>query len=652
MRAPGRILVTGATGFIGRHLLRALLDRGYETVILTRAAEPPAFWDGRLSPVTGDVTDPAAVSVALRGVTAVAHLAAATQGSDPARYHRVNVEGTRTLVAASRVAGVRRFVALSTITANRRVVGVYGATKREMERIVLESGLEGVVLRPHLVYGPGDRGLFARMVGLVESLPVVPVIGRGRQLIQPVHVDDVVRAILRCLEAPHVAGCCYDLVGPNDVTLDEFLHRIGRTLGVRKRHVHIPVPLALVAARAMAAVMRDPPISVDNVIGADQPTPFDRAPARRDLGLRQTALTEGLPTILDPPPSPAVSAGRPLRVVIVGLGKMGVAHTALFSMVPGARVAAAVDVQRGSGRALRGMGFRVPFFTSLEDALDATRPDAVVIATPPHTHADLARLAARHGVGVLVEKPLAHTLEAARALVDAVTAAGVTASCGYTLAYLPTFERARELLDAGALGTVDGFHATMFISQVFGPKRGWMYEPAKSGGGVLPNIASHLLFLLHWYFGRALEVEAKTERLFTAVDDAARLRLRFTGGVEGTVETSWSVQGYPLSRTSIRVEGTNGHLHVDNERIVVNLRDGRAGFGPGATRIHAAELPQRASFSLGGDGYFAEDRDFARALRGGPEVRTSIGRALHVQVLLDAAYRSAERGGERVEVSQ
>jgi predicted dehydrogenase len=330
---------------------------------------------------------------------------------------------------------------------------------------------------------------------------------------------------------------------------------------------------------------------------------------------------------------------------------MGVVHTAHLHMTPGVRVTAGVDVDPALGKALRGIGFRVPWFRSLDEALQAVHADGVIISTPTHTHAELASLAAERGLDFLVEKPLAHTLSAARVIADAARAGGVVASCGYTLAHLPTFEKAKALLEEGGLGRIHRFESSMYIGQVLGRMRGWHYDPKRSGGGVVANVTSHLLFLLEWYLGGAHEVEATTERRFTEVDDEARIRLRFADGVEGSVASSWSVPGYALSRTRILIHGENGTLDVSNDSMQISLQTPWGDLPAGATSLHAADLPQRARFSLGGEGYAREIEEFVDAMRGGPPVRTSIERALSVQIMIDGIYRSAEQGGAAVHLS-
>jgi predicted dehydrogenase len=562
----------------------------------------------------------------------------------------VNVLAGRILASAAIAARVRRLVAVSSIAVHREKLSTYASTKHEMERVALASGLPSVVLRPTLVYGPGEGGLFGRMVQTMRRLPVVPVIGSGRQRMRPIHVDDVVDAIMTSLDADDAVGRCYDLVGPDETTLGELLERIASTIGVRRRLVRVPRPIVKTGVRVLSAVRIGLPVSVDNVDGADEPTPSDPPSSEGSVATPRVGLAEGMSTANDPFP-PLDGGPRPVRVVVAGLGKMGLAHLTLLAAIREAVPVGAVEVDRRLGRAVRRMGFSIPCFTSLERAMDALRPDAVVIATPTDTHAELARMAAERGVSVFVEKPLARDLESAEELAGMLDASGITSACGYTLAYLPAFERVKELLEAGALGDIEGFRASMQIGQVLGPKRGWMYDAARSGGGVLSNVASHALFLLHWYLGEVVEVRATTRSLHTAVDDEATVGLRFAGGASGELAASWSVPGLATSRTTIEIWGSNGSVRADNDGVKTELIEARAGMPAGTYGLTIADLPHPGQFDLGGEGYCRELEDFARAVRDGHRVRATIDRAVHVQAALDAAYRSASRDGEAVMIA-
>src|SRR5262245_56425327 len=148
-----------------------------------------------------------------------------------------------------------------------------------------------------------------------------------------------------------------------------------------------------------------------------------------------------------------VRPSRTVQVAIVGLGRMGVTHAAVLSMLPGARVVGAVDSQPGAARRLRGMGFRIPVAPTL-DALFAARPvDAVWVCTPPDSHLPVTRRCLEAGAAVFVEKPLAQSLDDAGALAALAAASPRPVACGYTLAFWPSFAAARWLLRAGVIGS-------------------------------------------------------------------------------------------------------------------------------------------------------------------------------------------------------
>jgi NADH dehydrogenase len=653
--------VTGATGFVGSYLVPALIRDRHEAVCLVRPTSDLSGLQGlEVKLVHGDVTDKEALLAALDGVEAVVHLAGVNV-PDLETCRRINVEGVRLLIEACHEQGVRRVVANSTVSATREHLGAYGLTKKQGEELWRDSGLDVTILRFSLVYGPGAKGIFAKLLGYVKKLPAVPIIGPGTFEVQPIYVGDVVDAILRCLGNGETIGKTYVLAGREPTTMNQFVDLMLAESGKRKPKLHIPVPLAMLMARTMALVLPNPPVTVDNILGMNQPTDYDIATARRDFGWEPRPLREGLREALSPiayrlshigdNAQSAISdtpyAIRHTRIAIIGLGRMGIAHAALLNTIPGAKLVGFCDLNRRLGQQARGMGFRdVPFYTDVTRLLEETQPDGVFLCTPPHVHLPLARQCVTRGVGVFVEKPLAHSLAAAQEMVALLEGRRLVHAVGYHYAYVPIFQWARELLAEGIVGRPTGVRASMFLSQVLGPKRAsWWYEPNKAGGGVVISIASHLLALLPEYFGPVAWVEAQTRRVHSEqVEDEATIRLGFASGLEATVETSWSVPGYERSAMEIAVEGENGTLAVTDEEMRLALQQARSGFPVGERRIPVSDVPDPAAFELSGPGFWAEDADFVACLEHGRLPRVSWHEALAVQAVVDAVYRSADRG--------
>jgi uncharacterized protein YbjT (DUF2867 family) len=235
------VLVTGATGFIGPHVVHAL--RAQETPVRALVRDPQrasrlAAWGVELA--TGDVTDPASLRTACEGIDAVVHLVAIIKGQ-PEDFERVMSQGTRNVVSAAQEAGVRRFVLASALGLDERSKDAvpYFAAKWEMERAVQESGLEHVIFRPSFVFGR-DGGVLPTFVRLARLAPVTPVIGSGRQRLQPIWVEDLAEYYARALDEPAAANRTFEAGGPDAVSWNEFWERLKRVLGLRRPSVHVP----------------------------------------------------------------------------------------------------------------------------------------------------------------------------------------------------------------------------------------------------------------------------------------------------------------------------------------------------------------------------------------------------------------------------
>jgi uncharacterized protein YbjT (DUF2867 family) len=245
------VLVTGATGFVGPHVVHALRARELPVRALVRdprRAGRLTAWGVELA--QGDVTDPASLRRAFAGVDTVVHLVAIIKGSR-GDFERIMVQGTRNVVTAAREADVRRFVLMSALGLDEksRDAVPYFAAKWEMERAVKEAGLEHVIFRPSFVFGK-DGGVLPTFVRLARFAPVTPIVGPGTQRLQPIWVEDVAAYYAAAIDLPAAANRTFELGGPDAPTWNEFWDRLKRVLGSRRPSIHLPVGLM----RAQAAL--------------------------------------------------------------------------------------------------------------------------------------------------------------------------------------------------------------------------------------------------------------------------------------------------------------------------------------------------------------------------------------------------------------
>ncbi|WIE67773.1 NAD-dependent epimerase/dehydratase family protein [Curtobacterium sp. MCLR17_054] len=277
-----KVLVTGASGFLGQATAAAVRDAGPEVrTFQRRPSGVPGVQD-----VAGTMTDNAAIARAVDGVEAVVHLAAKVSlAGDPADFARVNIEGTRSLLAAARAAGVGRFVFVSSPSVAHtgsslvgadagpaepsRARGDYARTKAAAELLALDADAPDfavVAVRPHLVWGPGDTQLVGRIVERARA-GRLPLLDSGAALIDTLYVDNAATAMVAALERVRddcVHGNAYVVTNGEPRPVADLLAGICTASGVRPPQWHVPAAVARAAGSVVEAVWRVRP-------GEDEP---------------------------------------------------------------------------------------------------------------------------------------------------------------------------------------------------------------------------------------------------------------------------------------------------------------------------------------------------------------------------------------------
>lgn len=244
------VAVAGGTGFVGKVVLKRLVEAGHHVVALIRQGSllKIASFRGTESRYTYYDT-PSQVGAALEGCQAVINLVGIIREGKDESFDYAHHLIPLTLVRAATNAGIRRFIQMSALGVGRGIETEYLATKKRGEEAVKNGAPDWTIFRPSVVYGTGD-GFVNLLVRLVKRLPVVPVIGDGTYRLQPVWVENVAEGFVKSLTMPETFGKTYDMAGPDKFSYDELLDIVGAASG--KKHIgkiHLSVPLMKTIAR-------------------------------------------------------------------------------------------------------------------------------------------------------------------------------------------------------------------------------------------------------------------------------------------------------------------------------------------------------------------------------------------------------------------
>lgn len=251
----GLVTVFGGSGFIGRHVVQALLKRGWRVRAAVRRPDlaghlQPLGMVGWVQPVQANLRNRPSVDRAVEGADAVVNLVAILAESGRQRFEAVHAFGARAVAEATRAAGIPRLVHISAIGADADSPSDYARTKALGERAVFETIPDATVVRPSIVFGPEDN-FFNQFAGLAQVLPALPLVGGGHTRFQPVFVGDVAAAIADAVEGKAKTATVYELGGPEIKTFRECLELMLEEIDRKRLLVPLPWPLAAFAAAVL-----------------------------------------------------------------------------------------------------------------------------------------------------------------------------------------------------------------------------------------------------------------------------------------------------------------------------------------------------------------------------------------------------------------
>lgn len=296
-------VVFGGSGFLGRQIVRRLVEGGAEVRVAVRHPERAAFPTeaGAVTTVRADVWEEASVGPAVAGADAVVNTVGHYIERGRATFAAIHGQGAMHVARAAAAAGVERLVHISGIGADTNSESEYVRARAAGELLVREEFPDATILRPSVMFGPEDA-FFNQLAGIARLTPALPLFGSGEVRLQPAYVGDVAEAVARALAREDAKGKTYELGGPRTYSYRELLELLLRQTG--RRRLLLPVPYA--GWRLLAALMSPLPkrpisrdqvvlMQQDNVVGPD-------ALSFADLGIKPHAVEEILPTYLGDEP--------------------------------------------------------------------------------------------------------------------------------------------------------------------------------------------------------------------------------------------------------------------------------------------------------------------------------------------------------------
>ncbi|MBM4134669.1 MAG: NAD(P)-dependent oxidoreductase [Nitrospira sp.] len=291
------VLVTGANGFAGRNLIRYLSACGYAVHGVSRRGGTSDKKEHFAIDQLGD-QDELASLLRKRKITALVHAAGRINGT-PEELREANQEFTRRVVrAVEAVASETKFVYISSVSAEAGAKGEYAEAKRACEEVIIDSRLSRwSILRPSLLYGPGDTKNVARLIAAAQHWPVIPVPGAAWVKLQPLYIDDLGGAVSAVLERNEWKRS-YTVAGPRQEYLRDMIRMIQRRAGRRQPLISIPVKPIQWVVRIARHVLPGGLVPSQQIMNLHDHPMWDWSAARRDLGFAPRTFEEGIAEFL------------------------------------------------------------------------------------------------------------------------------------------------------------------------------------------------------------------------------------------------------------------------------------------------------------------------------------------------------------------
>lgn len=277
------ILLTGATGFLGEFVLKELIKRGYEVTCFVRKASNLEVVNAlNIQYVFGELDDYNSICEALKGKDALINIASLGFGHAPK------------IVAACEKSKVKRAVFISTTGIFTKLNPDSKKIRLEAERVIKESNLDYTIIRPTMIYGTSKDRNMCRLIKYLKIIRILPILGTGKYLQQPVYVTDLASAIVKAYGCLASIKKAYNISGAKAITFNEVVYATAKALGIKVLKIHIPIGLSYNLLKAYEMISRKPILKAEQVLRLNENKDFSYEEAQKDFGYGPLDFEDGI----------------------------------------------------------------------------------------------------------------------------------------------------------------------------------------------------------------------------------------------------------------------------------------------------------------------------------------------------------------------
>lgn len=626
-----KVAVTGASGYLGKYLVKHFLSKKYRVVALINSRTLDISHP-KLKKAKGDIRDQEFLKKSLSGCDYVIHSAVLKTGPEASS---VNVEGAISLIKICKKLNVKRVINISTQSAKIKDKGYYAQTKYDSDKLFQRSTLDFTTLRVSLILDDSLNCLFGQILQFFKRSKVLPIFGSGKWVSNPILVDDVVNIIEACLDNKKTFKKTFDVGGIEPISFEQLLIKVITAYSLKRQLVKIPYVLSLLLAKVFELTMSRPPIIKDNVLGSNQDTKCNPNEILEILNYQPLSLNRSLKKVL--------RLKEKLRVGVVGLGKMGLLHTALLYNFPNVEIVSVSDQVKSVKNILKSLNLKFNFYRDYKRMIDLEVLDVVFVCTPTFLHLPVTEELIKNRINIFSEKPLTESLSKTQKLVNLKK--DLITGVGYFYIFRKDLILVADLIKTKKLGEGLSMSINLFHSEVLKEKGGWLFNKKLSGGGVVINPTAHILAWLIFNFGTPQVRKVKLDRAYSKlVEDEAEITLSFKD-LKVKIVSSWSKENYPFINLNLHLQGSNGGVVLDNEKVELTLNQKSGKYKKGLTAIPQSDLRAKESLNLNPEGfadaYFYQDQSFLKSLELGKQFEVNFEKSLDIERVIDQIYAKA-----------